>query len=38
MCISNLDTNKKRQKQMDIFERKLYRRILDLIYDNEKEN
>jgi len=25
-------------KQMNIFERKVYRRILGLVYDNEKEN
>jgi hypothetical protein len=25
-------------KQMNIFERKLYRRILGPVYDNEKEN
>jgi uncharacterized membrane protein len=26
------------RKQIKIFERKLYRRILDPVYDNEKEN
>jgi hypothetical protein len=37
--IRNLDTNKERErKQLNIFERKVYRRILGLAYDNEKEN
>jgi hypothetical protein len=36
--IGNLDTNKDRQKQINIFERKVYRRILGPAYDNEKEN
>jgi len=35
-CIRNLDTNKER-KQMNIFERKVYRRILGPVYENEKE-
>jgi len=26
------------RKQLNIFERKVYRRILGLVYDNEKEN
>ena len=26
------------RKQINIFERKVYRRILDTVYDNEKEN
>jgi len=26
------------RKQMNIFERKVYRRILGTVYDNEKEN
>jgi hypothetical protein len=26
------------RQQMNIFERKVYRRILDPVYDNEKEN
>jgi len=29
---------KRGRKQMDIFERKVYRRILGPVYDNEKEN
>jgi hypothetical protein len=29
---------KRDRKQMDIFERKVYRRILGPVYDNEKEN
>jgi len=29
---------KRDSKQINIFERKLYRRILDPVYDNEKEN
>jgi len=33
----NLDTNKERQ-QLNVFERKLYRRILGPVYDNEKGN
>ena len=37
ICITNLDTNRDR-KQLNIFERKVYRRILGLEYDNEKEN
>jgi len=32
-----LDTNRDR-KQLNIFERKVYRRILFPVYDNEKEN
>jgi hypothetical protein len=32
---SNLDTNKER---LNIFERKVYRRILGPVYDEEKEN
>jgi hypothetical protein len=36
MCIRNLDTNKERQKT-NIFERKVYRRILGPVYDREKE-
>jgi len=31
-------TNKERQKQINIFERNVYRRILGPVYDNEKEN
>jgi hypothetical protein len=30
-------TNRER-KQLNIFEREVYRRILDPVYDNEKEN
>jgi len=29
---------KKDRTQLNIFERKVYRRILGLVYDNEKEN
>jgi hypothetical protein len=29
---------KRDRKQLNIFERKVYRRILDPVYDNEKEN
>jgi hypothetical protein len=29
---------KRDRKQLNIFERKLYKRILDPVYDNEKEN
>ena len=38
VCIINLDTNKQRHKQFNIFERKAYRRILGPVYDNGKEN
>jgi hypothetical protein len=34
----NFDTNRRDRKQLNIFERKVYRRILGLVYDNEKEN
>ena len=37
ICIRNLDTNKER-KQLNVFERKVYRRILGPVYDREKEN
>jgi len=37
LCIRNLETNKER-KQMNIFERRVYRRILGPVYNNEKEN
>jgi len=33
-----LDTNKERRKEINIFGRKLCRRILGPVYDNEKEN
>ena len=37
--IRNWDTNRERdRKQLKIFERKVYRRILGPVYDNEKEN
>jgi len=36
--LQKLDTNKRNRKQIDIFERKAYRRILDPLYDTEKEN
>jgi len=36
--IRNWDTNKRDRKQLNIFERKVYRRILGPIYDNVKEN
>jgi hypothetical protein len=29
---------KRDRKQLNIFERKVYRRILHLVYDNEEEN
>jgi hypothetical protein len=29
---------KRDRKQFNVFERKVYRRILDPVYDNEKEN
>ena len=29
---------KRERKQLNVFERKVYRRILDPVYDNEKEN
>jgi len=38
-CASETWTLTKRdRKQLNIFERKLYRRILSPVYDNEKEN
>jgi hypothetical protein len=37
ICIRNLDTNKERQKA-NIFERKVYKKILGPVYDNKKEN
>ena len=37
ICIRNLDTNRD-GKQLNIFERKVYRRTLGPVYDNEKEN
>jgi hypothetical protein len=33
-----LTLTKRDRKQLNIFERKVYRRILDLVYGNEKEN
>jgi hypothetical protein len=33
-----LDTNKRDRKQLNVFERKVYRRILGPVYENEKEN
>jgi len=39
MCIRNVDANRERYiKQLNIFERKMYRRILVPVYDNDKEN
>jgi len=39
MYIRNWDTNREREReQLNIFERKVYRRILGPVYDNEKEN
>ena len=39
ICIRNRHNNKEREKkQIIIFERKMYRRILGPIYDNENEN
>jgi hypothetical protein len=39
MCIRNSDTiTKTDRRQFNIFERKVYRRILDPVYDNEKEH
>ena len=32
-----MDTKKRDRKQLNIFERKVYRRILGPVYDNEKE-
>ena len=37
ICIRNLDTNKEKKK-LNIFERKVYRRILGPVYDKKKEN
>jgi len=37
ICIRNLDTNKERE-QLNIFKRKVCRRILGPVYDNENEN
>jgi len=38
ICIRNLETNKETErKQLKIFEKKEYRRILGPVYDNEKE-
>jgi hypothetical protein len=34
----NLTLAKRDRKQLNIFERKVYRRILGLVYENEKEN
>jgi hypothetical protein len=38
ICIRNLDTNKRDRRQLNVFERKVYKRILGPVYDNEKEN
>ena len=39
ICIRNLDTlTNRNRKQLNIFERKVYRRILGPVYNNEKEN
>ena len=38
-CVRNRDTNKQQQKSnKHFFERKVYRRILAPVFDNEKEN
>jgi hypothetical protein len=36
--IINLDTYKERCKKLNVFESKMYRRILDPEYGNEKDN
>jgi hypothetical protein len=38
LSLKNTITHKMLQKAMDIFDRKVYRRILGPVYDNEKEN
>jgi hypothetical protein len=38
ICIRNFDTTKRDRKQLNIFERKVYRRILGPVYDNDNEN
>ena len=38
ICIRNMDTNKDRQKAIERFERKVYRKIIGPVYGNEKEN
>jgi hypothetical protein len=40
MCHASetLTLTKRDRKQLNIFERRVYRRILGLVYDNEKEN
>jgi len=38
MCIRTWTLTKRDRKQLNIFERKVYRRILHPVYDNKKEN
>jgi predicted lipid-binding transport protein (Tim44 family) len=37
-ALETLTLTKRERKQLNIFERKVYRRILGPVYDNEKEN
>ena len=38
ICTRNLDMAKRNREQLNISERKVYRRILCPVHDNEKEN
>jgi hypothetical protein len=38
ICTRNWILSKRDRKQINVFERKVYRRILSPVYDNEKEN
>ena len=38
LCIRNLALTKRGRKQLNIFERKVHRRLSGPVYDNEKEN
>ena len=38
ICSRNLDTNKEREKANKHSGRKVYKRVLSPVYDNEKEN